>query len=88
MNKNKHRSNITGRMIVVTVVGVMLLTLIFAVVFILCKKNMGGEHTKELYGFIASLLCTNAMVEKLFLLKNDFWTSENNVSLSVSVECL
>lgn len=37
-------------------------------------------NTKKLCEFIASLLCTNAIIEKLFSLNNNFWTPETHVS--------
>lgn len=40
-------------------------------------RILGFEaHAKTLCGFIVSLLCTDAMKERLFSLKNNFWTSE------------
>lgn len=40
-------------------------------------RILGFEaHAKKLCGFIVSLLCTDAMKERLFSLKNNFWTSE------------
>ena len=41
-------------------------------------RTLGFEtHAKKLCGFIVSLLCTDAMIERLFSLKNNFWKKNN-----------